>query len=673
MSGEAPHAAPGRLDPPYLPIGEHGLIGDLRTAALVGTDGRIDWFCAPRFDSPSVFGALLDAEKGGFWAIEPQCEVATRQQFYFPETNILITRMLTEDGMVEVQDFMPVLREHDPDHRQRLVRRVVSVRGHLRMRVEVAPRPDYGRARHRIEPTATGVRFVGAAPSLTLHSDVALEDRGGDAHGVFRIAQGESVLFVLEPDTESGEGREGSGDSGSVTESAGPADRGRHAVRTGTNTGTGSSDEGGAAAPGRPGAAGDERGPLAPEAAQQLFDATVAFWRGWLARSAYTGRWREMVHRSALALKLLTHEPTGAVVAAPTAALPEHLGGERNWDYRYVWIRDAAFSLYALLRLGFTAEAQAFIAWLSRCLDRSHDGELGPLRVMYTIDGDPRIPEEELHHLAGYRGSRPVRAGNCAAGQLQLDIYGELIDSVYLFNKYGGGVSHDTWTNLGRILDWLLDHWDTPDQGIWETRAGQQHHTYSRVMCWVAVERMIRIANQRGLPADLVRWRRERDAIYRQVMERGWNHDRGTFTQRLADAPGETPPAELDASLLLMPMVKFVSPNDPRFHSTVEAIAEELVTDGLVFRYDPRLTPDGLSGEEGTFSICSFWWVEALTRTGQVERARLALEKIFTYANHTGLYAEQIGLTGEHLGNFPQAFTHLALISAATNLDRSLG
>ncbi|WP_209311216.1 glycoside hydrolase family 15 protein [Streptomyces spiramenti] len=660
-----------RLSPPYLPIGEHGLIGDLRTAALVGTDGRIDWFCAPRFDSPSVFGALLDAERGGFWAIEPDCEVATRQQFYFPETNILITRMLTEDGMVEVQDFMPLLREHDPDHRQRLVRRVVSVRGHMRMRVEVAPRPDYGRARYRTERTPTGLRFVGAAPPLTLHSDVALEEHDGDAHGVFRVAQGESVLFVLEPDASapSAAGSGSPGDGGAVTEAPAPSGDGR---RPGGAPSAGGPEAGGESDR-RRAAGGEERDPLDAEQAQRLFDSTVAFWRGWLARSAYTGRWREMVHRSALALKLLTHEPTGAVVAAPTAALPEHLGGERNWDYRYVWIRDAAFSLYALLRLGFTAEAQAFIAWLSRCLDRSEDGGLGPLRVMYTIDGDPHIPEEELHHLAGYRGSRPVRAGNCAAGQLQLDIYGELIDSVYLFNKYGGGISHDTWSNLGRILDWLLDHWDTPDQGIWETRAGQQHHTYSRVMCWVAVERMIRIANQRGLPADLARWRRERDAIYRQVMERGWNHDRGTFTQRLADAPGETPPAELDASLLLMPMVKFVSPNDPRFHSTVEAIAEELVTDGLVFRYDPRLTPDGLSGEEGTFSICSFWWVEALTRTGQVERARLALEKIFTYANHTGLYAEQIGLTGEHLGNFPQAFTHLALISATTNLDRALG
>ncbi|WP_103501702.1 glycoside hydrolase family 15 protein, partial [Streptomyces sp. SM14] len=415
-------------------------------------------------------------------------------------------------------------------------------------------------------------------------------------------------------------------------------------------------------------------GRIGPDQAEALFDATVGFWRGWLAQSSYTGRWREMVHRSALALKLLTHEPTGAVIAAPTAALPEHLGGERNWDYRYVWIRDAAFSLYALLRLGFTKEAQAFIAWLSRCLGRSGDGDLGagPLRVMYTIDGEPRIPEERLDHLDGYRGSRPVRTGNGAAGQLQLDIYGELIDSVYLFNKYGGGISHGTWSNLGRILEWLLDNWDTADQGIWETRAGQQHHTYSRVMCWVAVERMIRIANQRGLPADLVRWTRERDAIYRQIMESGWNAERGTFTQRLGDGTGTPPPAVLDASLLLMPMVKFVSPNDPRFRSTLDAVAQELVTDGLVFRYDPRLTPDGLAGSEGTFSICSFWWVEALTRTGQVEQARLALEKIFTYANHVGLYAEQIGLTGEHLGNFPQAFTHLALISAATNLDHAM-
>ncbi|MFK0168701.1 glycoside hydrolase family 15 protein [Streptomyces sp. NPDC090306] len=650
MSGtRSPGVRP--LDPPYLPIAEHGLIGDLRTAALVGTDGRVDWFCAPRFDSPSVFGALLDAERGGHWHLEPDTEIANRQQFYFPDTNILITRMLTEDGMVEVQDFMPVLKERDPAHVQRLVRRVVCVRGHMRMRVAVAPRFDYGRERHHAERTPTGVRFTGGSLTLRLHSDVRLELHDGDASGAFPVSQGETVLFVLEPrpcDEEGASGPERSAAEGAADGAAAGAAPGENPCH--------------------------QDGDRSEQAeADVLFDATVAFWRKWLRQSTYAGRWREMVHRSALALKLLTHEPTGAVIAAPTAALPEHLGGHRNWDYRYVWIRDAAFSLYALLRLGFTEEAQDFIAWLTRCLDRADDGRLGPLRVMYTIDGAPCTPEQELTHLDGYRDSRPVRIGNQAVRQLQLDIYGELVDSVYLFNKYGGGIAHETWTGLGRILDWLLDNWDAADQGIWETRAGRCHHTYSRLMCWVAVERMIRIANQRGLPADLVRWTRERDAIYRQIMERGWNPERRTFTQRLSESEGETPPALLDASLLLMPMVKFVSPHDPRFRSTLDAITEELVTDSLVFRYDPRMTPDGLDGTEGTFSICSFWWVEALTRTGQTEHARLALEKVFTYANHVGLYAEQIGLTGEHLGNFPQAFTHLALISAATNLDHTLG
>ncbi|SOD65710.1 Glucoamylase (glucan-1,4-alpha-glucosidase), GH15 family [Streptomyces zhaozhouensis] len=630
-----------RLDPPYLPIAEHGLIGDLRTAALVGTDGRIDWFCAPRFDSPSVFGALLDPERGGHWLVRPGCEVASRQQFYFPDTNILITRMLTEDGMVEVQDFMPVLREHDPDHRQRLVRRVVNVRGSTRMRVEVAPRFDYGRGTHRAERRADGVLFTGEGLTLSLLADVPLTVDGGDAVAAFPLAEGESALFVLDT------------------------------------------------------AGGGEPAGVDTEEAERLFTATVAFWRRWIGQSVYSGRWRETVNRSALTLKLLTHEPSGALIAAPTLGLPERIGGERNWDYRHVWIRDAAFSLYALLRLGFTNEAEAFINWLTgnlRASAEAPDG-VGPLRVMYSIDGDPSLPEEELSHLAGYCGTRPVRTGNGASHQLQLDIYGELVDSVYLFNKYGTGISHDSWTGLRDKLEWLLENWDRPDEGIWETRAGRQDHTYSRLMCWVAVERMIRMARQRGLPGDLTRWMAERDRIYTQIMDRGWDPAAGAFTQRLraedaggaprhsggdgrggdgSAGPGGERPV-LDASLLLMPMVKLISPTDPRFLSTLDAVTEHLVADTLVFRYDPSLTPDGLGGTEGTFSLCSFWWVEALTRAGRIEQARLGLEKMFTYANHVGQYAEQISLTGEHLGNFPQAFTHLALISAAVNLDRAMG
>ncbi|SHN09386.1 glycoside hydrolase family 15 protein [Actinacidiphila paucisporea] len=631
----------------YLPIAEHGLIGDLRTVALVGTDSRIDWFCAPRFDSPSIFGSLLDARKGGHWTISPMCEQASGQQFYFPETNILITRMLTEDGIVEIQDFMPLVREHDPDHRQQLVRRVVGVRGRLRMQMRIAPRLDYGRAPHRTDVLPAGVRFRGDSLTVSVDSDVPLRADGDDAYGQFLVGQGQSMVFVLHT-----------------------ADTSDDADTTGTTGGADGAD------------------PVAPpdgDAVDALFNATAAFWHRWLHQCTYTGRWREMVHRSALTLKLLTHEPTGAIVAAPTLGLPEKLGGERNWDYRYVWIRDAAFSLYALLRLGFTDEAQGFIKWLTACLRRTDGNEYGPLRVLYSIDGRARLPEHVLDHFEGYRGSRPVRVGNDATDQLQLDIYGELIDSIYLFNKYSVGISHDSWMDLCFITDWLLDNWDRPDEGIWETRAGRQNHTYSRLMCWVAVERMTRMARQRGLPGDLVRWDLARDRIYREIIEHGWNEDAGTFVQRLDGRP-RPPGAEgagqpeqsgrprpvVDAALLLMPMVKFLSPADPRYRSTMDAIEEQLVMDSLVYRYDPTMSPDGLAGAEGTFSICSFWWVEALTRSGQIEKARLALEKTFTYANHLGLYAEQIGVTGEHLGNFPQAFTHLALISAAFNLDRAL-
>ncbi|MCF7551303.1 glycoside hydrolase family 15 protein [Pseudonocardia sp. WMMC193] len=587
---------------PPLRIAEHGIIGDLRTAALVGTDGTIDWFCAPRFDSPSVFGSLLGAD-AGHWTLAPTCEVASRQQFYFPDSNVLITRFLTEHGIVEVQDLMPVLRPHDPDHRQRIVRRVLNVRGSVGMRVEVAPRPDYGRTVPEACAADGGVRFDGVG---ALGSTVGLTCGDGVAAADFTVSDGESVVFVLEPGADAP-----------------------------------SEDDG-----------------------QELVDGTVAFWRDWLAHSTYTGRWREMVHRSALTLKLLTHEPTGAVVAAPTTSLPEQLGGERNWDYRHVWLRDAAFSLYALLRLGFMDEAGAFIRWLTDRFEDPKDGTRGPLRVLYSIDGDSDLDETELDHLDGYGGSRPVRAGNGAADQLQLDVYGEIIDSIYLYDKYGSGISHEDWANLCVVVDWLSEHWDQPDEGVWETRAGRADHVYSRLMCWVAIERMIRMARRRGLPGDIGAWTATRDAIYRQIMDRGWNGK--TFVQRYGAAT-------LDASVLLMPMVKFTAPTEPRFLATLAAVEEKLVVDTLVFRYDVEESPDGLDGSEGTFSICSFWYVEALTRAGRLEDARIALQKMFTYGNHLGLYAEQIALTGDHRGNFPQAFTHLALISSAINLDRALG
>ncbi|MEQ3551724.1 glycoside hydrolase family 15 protein [Pseudonocardia nematodicida] len=602
----------------YLPIAEHGIIGDLRTAALVGTNGTVDWFCPGRFDAPSVFAALLDADSGGHWALAPRTgdtEVTAQQQFYYPDSNILITRFLTSDGIVEVQDFLALLRPRDPEHRQRLVRRVTGVRGSVPMAVDVVPRPDYARETPDVSEAGTGIRFTGTGVTLALTSTVDLEVVDHAAHAEFATAEGRSEVFVLEVDPS------GDQDTGADLD------------------------------------------------VDELFEGTVAFWQHWLSGSVYTGRWRERVHRSALTLKMLTHEPTGAVVAAPTMGLPEQLGGERNWDYRYVWMRDAAFTLYALLRLGFTEEAGAFIGWLTNRFVDCPDGAQGPLRVMYTIDGDETPAEVELDHLEGYRGSRPVLAGNDASGQLQLDIYGEIIDSIYLYDKYGAGVSHSDWTNLSAILDWLRTHWDQPDEGIWETRAGRQDHVFSRLMCWVAVERMIRMARRRGLPGDVAAWTRTRDEIYHQIMDRGWDPDvgpRGSFVQRYGART-------LDASVLLMPMVKFCAPTEPRFLATLDAINDDLVVDTLVFRYDVEDSPDGLDGEEGTFSMCSFWNVEAMTRAGRKEHARIALEKMFSYGNHLGLYAEEIGLHGEQLGNFPQAFTHLSLISSAINLDRALG
>jgi GH15 family glucan-1,4-alpha-glucosidase len=400
--------------------------------------------------------------------------------------------------------------------------------------------------------------------------------------------------------------------------------------------------------------------------AEEQFRTTVAFWRTWLAGSRYQGRWREMVNRSALLLKLLTYIPTGAIVAAPTTSLPEQIGGERNWDYRYVWVRDAAFCVYALLSLGFSSEAEAFMGFLEH-RGRAFDGDMStPLQIMYGIDGRSEIPEYELSHLEGHLGSAPVRVGNAATGQLQLDIYGAIIDSVYLYDKWGERISSGIWGRVAATVDWLCDHWDQPDHGIWETRAGRRDFVYSRLMCWVALRRALRMADSRGLPADQARWRASRDAIYRQIMTRGWSARRGAFVQYL---DGDI----LDSSVLMMQTTEFISPKDPKWLSTLEALGTDLVSDSLVYRYDPAASPDGLQGSEGTFSICTFWYVDALTRAGRLDEARLAFEKMLTYANHLGLDAEEIGLTGEQLGNFPQALTHLSLIIAAQRLDQALG
>ena len=592
-------------------ISDHGLIGDLQTSALVATDGTIDWFCVPRFDSPSVFASLLDRERGGRFRVAAADPDAVTKQLYFPDTAILITRFMTPDGVGEVVDFMPIDEPAQATANHRLIRIMRVVRGQMTFVVECEPRFDYARASHEAIQTDHDVRFRSDGLELSLRSTIPLEVHGGDVRATWSGNEGAVAGTVLES----------SPDAASV--------------------------------------------PISPEVVLDMFNDTVRFWREWLARSTYRGRWREAIHRSAMTLKLMTYAPTGALVAAPTTSLPEQVGGERNWDYRFTWVRDASFSVYALLGLGYTDEALSFLTWLhDRAAERAGDGS-GPLRIMYRIDGSSDLQEETLDHLSGYRDSRPVHIGNGASDQLQLDIYGEAMDSVYMGTRRGLTMSHDGWTDVCALLDWLCDHWDQAEEGIWETRGGRKHFTYGRLMSWVAMDRGVRMAGELGRPANVDRWTAERDRIYRQIMERGWSKERAAFVQHY-DAE------VLDASNLLMPLVGFIAPKDPMWMSTLEAMDDELVSDSLVYRYDPSASPDGLRGSEGTFSICTFWYVDALTRSGRLEEARLTFEKMLTYANHVGLFAEEIGPTGEQLGNFPQAFTHLSLINAAINLDAQL-
>jgi len=603
----------------YPLIADHGLIGNLQTAALVSTDGTIDWFCAPRFDSPSIFGSLLD-DDGGHLRTRPTVDTFTRHQLYYPDTAILVTRFLTESGVGEVVDFMPIASTSVASNRHQLVRMLRCVRGEMTFVVDIAPRFDYGREPHETHVSEDGVFFQGARSAMSL--SIVREPDDAQLARVQRVSE-QDLTFELT--LTAGQMR------GLVLETGQP--RPPRQIRV-------------------------------PEA-WQLFDETVRFWRSWLAQSTYTGRWQETLERSAITLKLMTYAPSGGIVAAPTAALPEQIGGERNWDYRYTWVRDASFSVYALLGMGFTEEAAALGRWLAARVHEQVGGEGGPLNIMYRVDGSSDLIEETLPHWEGYKGSSPVRIGNGAADQLQLDIYGEAIDSIYFANQHGLVGGHQGWRSLCDILNWLTDNWNQPEEGIWETRGGRQEFTYGRLMSWVAFDRGLRLANLHGRPAPLDRWRTERDAIYDQIMEADWSEARQAFVQH-------SKTDVLDSSLLRMTSVGFISPTDPMWTSTLEAMDGELVTDSLVYRYDPAASPDGLRGSEGTFSLCTFDYVDSLARAGQLEKARNTFEKMLTYANHLGLYSEEIALTGEQIGNFPQAFTHLALIDAAITLNREL-
>ena len=592
-------------------IEDHGLIGDLQTAALVATDGTIDWLCLPRFDSPSVFACLLDRRGGGRFSLSPSGNKHVTSQMYLPNTAVLVTRFLSEAGVAEVVDFMPIHNPTVATDRHRLVRLVKGIRGTVKLTARIEPRFDYGRAGHKTQVTDTGVVFQGGPPALALSSTWPVEVDKGDVTARFTIKAGETGAIVL----ESGK-------------SARPSKLTERQLKT-------------------------------------WFSETIGYWRRWLAAGTYRGRWREAVERSAITLKLMQYAPSGGLVAAPTAGLPEQVGGERNWDYRYTWVRDASFSVFALVGLGFRDEAQALGLWMRGRIEERAGKEGPPLAIMYRIDGSSDLSEETLDHFEGYKKSRPVRIGNAAADQLQLDIYGEALDSLWHFEQHRPAIPDRGWRDLSKMLDWLSENWDQPDEGIWETRGGRKPFLFGRLMCWVAFDRAIRMATSVARPADLMRWTAARDRLYETVMTKGWNPKVKAFTQYEGSDV-------LDASMLRMPTVGLIIPGDEKWQATMAAMDRTLVSDSLVYRYDPSASPDGLRGAEGTFSLCTFFYVDALTRSGRLDDAQLVFEKMLTYANHLGLFSEEIGLTGEQLGNFPQAFTHLALIIAAVALDHEL-
>ncbi len=602
----------GKHEPPPLneehltdiprPVADHGTIGNLRTTALVARDGAIDFLCWPNFDSPSVFLALLDPQKGGAFELSPNIAGARTIQMYIPETNVLLTRWLGDAGSAEITDLMPSPTTTG-ESVCRIVRRVAVTRGTVTIRLKCWPRFDYARSIPDVTVDEHGAVFSGPdGLRLRLTAPVALTPMDGGVTAELTLKVGDQADFTF----------------------------------------------------------GDDDGVLMQtEEVSRVILETKSYWQKWAARSTYRGRWRDAVTRSALALKLMTSLSHGSMVAAATFGLPEAPGGERNWDYRATWIRDASFTVYALMRLGYQEEAMAFNRWTGA---RTQDDWDGQLQIMYRVDGSSDLEEIELDHLAGYGGARPVRVGNKAAGQIQLDIYGELMDSIYISNKYGEAISDRGWRGVQRFVNYVCENWKLPDAGIWEVRNEPSEHLHSRLMCWVAVDRAIRLAEKRSLSAPFEKWVTTRNEISEDIWANFWNDELGHFVQGKGAA-------NVDGALLLMPLVRFVSATDPAWLATLDAIGDQLADDSLVKRYKQE---DGLDGQEGAFAACSFWYVECLARAGRLDEARINFEKLLLYGNHLQLYPEEFDARGEFLGNFPQAFTHLALISAAFYLDRAL-
>ncbi|HCP23485.1 MAG TPA: hypothetical protein DIT90_05085 [Dehalococcoidia bacterium] len=611
----------GSYSLPYKPIEQYGLIGDMHGSALVGTDGSIDWCCIPRFDSPAVFSCLLDAEKGGYFKLAPANVTETGRR-YRPDTNILETSFTTSTGSGTLTDFMTVHRHSVMPHGpleiatdQRVVRILECTEGRLDFELDCYPRFDYG----TIVPHATlsnpntGMAHGGSeAVSFYCSDRLTVMNDGFRSRGA--IFEGEKLY---------------------ATVSYQPSFS-HHSQ------------------------------PLNPEGLEQELADTAAFWEEWSSRCTFKGQHHEAVLRSALTLKALTYAPSGGLVAAPTTSLPEITGGSRNWDYRYTWIRDATFALYALSIIGYTGEASAFKDWL----EWSTSGRAHDLQVMYGLGGERRLTEIEVPELDGYKGSKPVRIGNGAYSQFQLDIYGEIMDSAHIFRKFGGIIDPEYWEHLRRVVTFVTAHWQKPDEGIWETRNGREHFVFSKVMCWVAMDRAIKAARSMGLPGDVDTWERVRDEIWDEVVTKGYSEERRSFVQSYGSN-------NLDASVLIIPLVGFMPATDPKMRSTIKAIRAELTNaQGFVYRYvdfdDGVKQAAGVGGTEGTFTICTFWLADNLIHLGELDEARKLFEAAMGCANDLGLFSEEYdSSTDTMLGNFPQAFSHLAMISTAVQLQQA--